>query len=289
MRSDPRRNPRPQSIAPDRQGSRGSRHHVSASKGRRAYRNAGIVCSLIAVLTACTPPRSDRATVPSVPEAPSATDALAAAYERGIRSAAVRDPGFSVPLRTIPREQAYVTVAHFTEWGLPVSPTERPLWVSLPDQLRDLCHDKPDAVLALEQILGLPPRALPHLYDHQWQVITFQVPRAALFRPCPGGTDIAAPECLDPLAAAPTGRRDPTTLDDATARFLLDQIWSSDRVGFRAPNGDPDWGYPFTGMGWTYNWDPQAPSPVGVAEFVVRKATRVSQVAAMSPDRFCGG
>jgi hypothetical protein len=256
----------------------------------RAYRRAGMLCSVIAALAACSPhqQRSDLAGERPAPGAPaSPEDQLVAAYERSIRSAAVRDPGFSVELRTIPREQAYVTVAQFTEWGQPTSPTERPLWVMLPDQLRAMCHDKPDAVLALEQILGLPPKATPDEPTHEWQVVTFSVPRGALFRPCPGGTDIAAPRCLSTLADAASLRSAPDALDATTTRFLLDQIWSSNRTGFHTADGEPDWGYPFTGMGWTFNWDPQATSPVGVPEFVVRKATRVSRIAAMSPARFC--
>ncbi len=133
-------------------------------------------------------------------------------------------------------------------------------------------------MLAIQQALGLPPQAAPSKPGRRWQVVTFDVPRDALFRPCPGGTDIAAPRCADTLDQH---------LDAATARFLLDQLWSSDRVGFHAANGAPEWGYPFTGMGWTYNWDPQAASPVGVSEFVVRQGAVLSAPAATTPERFC--
>jgi hypothetical protein len=68
---------------------------------------------------------------------------------------------------------------------------------------------------------------------------------------------------------------------------LLDQLWSSDHVGFQAANGAPEWGYPFTGMGWTYNWDPRAASPVGVSEFAVRPGAVLSTPAATTPERFC--
>jgi hypothetical protein len=225
-------------------------------------------CGIAAIVSAC-------ATGQPAPGAVS----LAAQYEHAIRAAAVRDPGFETPLRSIPPGQTSVTVATFTEWGPPSSPTQRPTWVSLPDQLRQMCHGKPDAVLAIQQILGLPPQAAPSHPAHHWEVITLNVPRKSLFRPCPGGTDIAAPRCVSTLA-------DRSAIDDATARFLLDQVWSSDRVGFHT-NNSPDWGYPFTGMGWTYNWDPAAASPIGMSEFVLRPAARVTVVDTSDPAAFC--
>lgn len=210
---------------------------------------------------------------------PLAPVALTVDYQRGIRAAAVRDPSFAVDLQTIGPEQDRVVVANFTEKGVPAAPTQGPIWVSLPDQLRALCRDKPDAVLAVQEALGLPPQPVPSRTDHQWQVITFSVPRSALFRPCPGGTDIAAPRCANTLS---------TTLDSETTRFLLGQLWSSHRADFRKADGSADWGYPFTGMGWSYNWDPHATSPVGVSEFVIRTGSMITSPTATTPAQFCG-
>jgi hypothetical protein len=124
--------------------------------------------------------------------------------------------------------------------------------------------------------------------EHRRQMITFTVARNALFRPCPGGCDIAAPQCENRLAkemVVPTVRTD--TLDATTIRFLLDRLWSSNRIGFSRTPGGPDRGHPFTGMGWTYNWDPTAASPVGVSEFVVRERTVISGSVADTPFEFC--
>src|SRR3954447_937288 len=149
---------------------------------------------------------------------------LAREYEHAIRDSAVRTPTSSVPLRAVPREQTVVTVATFTEWGPPATPLQHVTWVSLPDQLRQMCRGKPDPVLAIQQILGLPPAASPSRPDHQWQVVTFTVPRGSMFRPCPGGTDISAPSCAAGTVS--------DSLDPETTKFLLSQLWTSDRVGF---------------------------------------------------------
>jgi hypothetical protein len=112
---------------------------------------------------------------------------------------------------------------------------------------------------------GDPPRP-----GHRWQVVIFTVSREHIFRPCPGGTDIAAPRCVADRVAP--------DLDDAERRFFLGQLWSSGRVGFERRDNvgqvTQDFGYPFTGMGWTYNWDPGAP---------------VRNPRATTPGQFCAG
>lgn len=217
------------------------------------------------------------------PESLPASTSLKQQYEHAIRDAAVRDPGFSVPLRAISADQVMVTVATFTEWGVPASPLPRPTWVSLPEQLREMCRGKSDSVLAIQQILGLPPAPTPSRPDHQWAVVTFTVPRVSIFRPCPGGIDIAAPRCLAE-ALAPN-------LDEATTRFFLNQLWTSDRVGFEKRDSGKDlaqdFGYPFTGMGWSYNWDPTSLTHIGISEYVVRSGAPVQNGSSTGPEHFC--
>src|SRR3954447_6335422 len=86
---------------------------------------------------------------------------LAREYEHAIRDSAVRTPTSSVPLRAISREQTVVTVATFTEWAPPGTPRRHVPGVSLPARRRQMGRGKPDPVLAIQQILGLPPAASP--------------------------------------------------------------------------------------------------------------------------------
>lgn len=204
-------------------------------------------------------------------------------YELAIRAAAVRTPWFVEPLHAIDTRRPTVRVATFTEWATPPNPLQKDTWVSLPGQLRELCRGKPDTVLAIQQILGLPPTEVSQP-DHKWQVISFAAPTARMFRPCPGGTDISLPEC---------SAGDAPEFDKTTALFFLNQLWSSYRIGFVQTDTltgvRRNFGYPFTGMGWTYNWDPASASHVGVSEYVVRKGAAVSDVTTASPETFCNG
>ena len=105
-----------------------------------------------------------------------------------------------------------------------------------------------------------------------------------MFRPCPGGTDVGAAQCTAGDLSA--------KLDHKTTTFLLNQIWTSYRIGFTQAGGNgetkPRWGYPFTGMGWSYNWDPAASSPVGISEYVVRKGAPATVLEISTPEAFCG-
>ncbi|HVJ51214.1 MAG TPA: hypothetical protein VM689_02045 [Aliidongia sp.] len=196
-------------------------------------------------------------------------------YESAIRDSAVRTPQSSVALETIGSDHPEVTVATFTEWGVPATPLSRYTWVSLPQQLHALCRQKPDTILAIQEILGLPPAPNPSQPGHRYQVITFKVPRESLFRPCPSGTDVGTPRCAIDQTAK---------LDPETTRFLLDQIWSSDQLSDRPAQIA---GYPFTGMGWSYDWDPASPNHVGVSEYVIRPGAKISDPEIHEPAAFC--
>ncbi len=217
---------------------------------RSAFACLGLAC----LLASCAPDHAGR-------------------YEASIRHAAVRSPPSVVALHPLPPGPV-VTMGSFTEWGVPASPTTRFNWVSVPAQLRALCRGKADPVLAIQQVLGLPPQPTPSRPDHRWQMVTFELPRSALFRPCPGGTDPDATQCHPSQV--------PAEMDAEAQRFLLEQMWSSWHSGFGGAQG-----YPFTGMGWSYNWDPEAPHPVGISEYIIKRGTTLANVRVSTPAAFC--
>ena len=99
----------------------------------------------------------------------------------------------------------------------------------------------------------------------------------------PGGVDLSSPG--HPRCGAGTSLD--SQLDEKTARFLLNQFWYSHRAAISS-GGVVEFGYPWTGMGWTYNWDAQSKSHIGVSEFVVKPGASVSNVRDESPADFCG-
>ena len=48
-------------------------------------------------------------------------------------------------------------------------------------------------------------------------------------------------------------------------------------------------GYPFIGMGWTYNWNPYSKDHYGISEYVVKQGAPVQKVRVLTPQQFCKG
>ncbi len=143
------------------------------------------------------------------------------------------------------------------------------------------------------------------------------VKRRDLFRPCAGGGDLATPTCSFDLASAPgptqaqasptpqapagptpQAQASPTPQAPAgptcvfdVKQFVANQMWNVYRDGFartlKSPSDYPFTGYPFTGMGWTYNWDPASATHVGVSEFLVRGCAAIKFLRATTPAAFC--
>lgn len=212
------------------------------------------------------------------------------AYDDALGASALKRPSYQRDLVTIDPASTTVNVFSFGPRRPPVL-GNRPfdMWVSVGTQLRDACIAKEDAVRALQEILGLPPTAVSD------PVVTeFAVPREALFRPCMSGGDVGAPRCGFDLPSPPRPDADAATLKDAYQhlRFVAAQMWNSYRVGFSRAGGAasdyPYTGFPFTGMGWTYNWAKSSPDHVGVSEFVIKRDAVISVVGSpMTPAQFC--
>jgi hypothetical protein len=202
-------------------------------------------------------------------------------YEQAIKEASVRGPGWDLPLW--PLGDGPLSVSTFTE-DAELDAHTLYVWVAPTREVWQMCHGKRDAVLALQQILGLPPQKNPQP-GNQWRMFVFEMDSRDLFRPCPGGVDPetkpGGPRCslssdLDPA------------LDAEFTQFLLQQWWSSHRATVEHGR-DPELGYPWTGMGWTYDWDPASKTHRGVSEFVVKKSAVVNNVRTLTPASFCSG
>jgi len=236
-------------------------------------------------------------------------------YESSIAAAAVKRPDYQHKLETIDRSKATVKVATFrSPRPLPDKARTFDIWVALADQLRTACRGAADPVRRLQQILGLPPVAASN------NVVTeIEVAPDDLFRPCVVEGGIAQDVCPlkfpEPPAADSADRLQALqqTLDqnnDADARqkavkealdefkvlrsrydhlyFVTRQMWTSYRADFSSTTGSgPDYGYPFTGMGWTYDWSRRSRDHVGVSEFIVKREAAIKIVSDTKPADFC--
>jgi hypothetical protein len=195
-------------------------------------------------------------------QAPPATQSLQSAYEKSIELAAVKSPDAVRVLTPITQDE--VVVAHVqTQDRIDQSYAT---WVALPDEVRRHCSGKANPILALQMALGLPPKTQPDL-----KVFTFRVHRTDMFRPCASSASVEDQSCtLDVNLAS----------DDEHREFVLAQMMSSYRTSK---------GYPFTAMGWSYNWDPAAKTPMGVSEYVLRRRAVLRDITWVTPAQFCAG
>jgi|GEM_PF-1943920 len=242
----------------------------------------------------------------ALPAAPAAADVSSPAasnnnelYRKSIADAAVKRPSFQLKLDPIDASKARVKVITLTyKNGQPVKgnhPFDQTrgrqtiettsgdtgvlkydTWVSQPSESSKACKGAKDPVLALEQILGMPPAA------GDWELVEFEVAPKHIFRPCASSPDITTTKCDFALPTKFKSKEERQAVE-ATQAFVFAQMWTSFNVGFPSP------GYPFTGMGWTYNWNPDSKDHYGISEYVVKQGAKVHKVRNLTPQQFCKG
>ena len=106
-----------------------------------------------------------------------------------------------------------------------------------------------------------------------------QVPRDALARPCLGidAADPAHPKCTITVPAQSAASAD-------MQGFVGKQM--ADSYVVRNPSGP---GYPYTRLGYTYDWAPgaEAHRHYGTSEFVVAPGTSVAVTDEVASDAYC--
>ena len=142
----------------------------------------------------------------------------------------------------------------------------REIWVTAAPQVQQFCKNvRPQYLdLRLEQLLGLPPDNGKTHFVEMW------VNPEDIFRPCPD------PEISDQVCE----------LNFPTSSFLTiaeaHKKWIRDLQG----NSYGDDGYPWTQLGYTYDWG-NPDSDIGVSEFVVRQGATVYIHAVKKTADYC--
>jgi len=230
---------------------------------------------LLLALAACT-------TLPNDPVEPNS------AYRAAIGDAAVASPRKIVALLALPPAETLSVVSWMSARKVPscskgatpcvVTLGDRPLWVTLSGEVQARCRrwklSGDELRNRLEQLLGMPMDPPPQYRNATF--VEFRVARHSLARPCLGvdASDPAQPVCT--LDARPTT---PATL----LAFVGQQMAESYVIDHP---GAP--GYPFTRLGYTYDWAPTARGDhYGASEFIVTPTSTVEVVSVVSTDDYC--
>ncbi len=124
-----------------------------------------------------------------------------------------------------------------------------PIWITTAPELRErMQHEKAkDTDQRLIQLLGLPPKSVYSYFVEFW------VKPSDLFRPCPDKeiTDRTCDICF------------PEKTDSAHVAWI-----NENRIS-RYYQCDLSNQYPWTQLGYTYDWNPKNKSHVGLSEFVI--------------------
>lgn len=213
-----------------------------------------------------------------------------AAYESAIRAAAVKTPAAAMPVTRLDPEATETEVIKFGYVGTADGKLAKgsqltgEIFVALPDELKRRCKGASDPSTALQRVLGLPPTAGTK------PAYLLKVPTNEIFRPCLSTDSVTTTICTasppGDIATVPAGDTKHKHFD-----FVAGLLMKSYHAGFTRDgaqgNDYPYDGYPFTGMGYTYDWGSSGNGHFGVSEFVVERGAIISDVTPVDLGSFC--
>jgi hypothetical protein len=203
---------------------------------------------------------------------------VAVPYDNSIFQAAVFQPRNLRPLKpVVPDANGEAIVATLKgpgNWALgPLTLGKRGIWVTVAPEVKDRCRGySGDLAMFLRQTLGLQPT------DPVDQFITFRVRVEDLFRPTPDPrTDTVYP-CLDPVKKT---NCNVFPMGDDPALLAHKQWMAETFLTLQIPDG-----YPWTHLGYTYNWAPGA-DPYGASEYLIRACSNVVVTEVTKIGEYC--
>lgn len=168
-------------------------------------------------------------------------------------------------------DQSAVRMVTWTSWNgytMGDITLSQDVWLTAVPQLKELCQGLPPAeiVARVNQILGMPPASEA---DAGRYFVELWVRPADMFRPCPD-------------AEIDDARCDLTFPATATAehRAWMNANYAASYGSWQATK------YPWTGLGYTYDWCNPS-TKVGASEFVVRAGATVTVAGLVERDAYC--
>jgi hypothetical protein len=158
----------------------------------------------------------------------------------------------------------------FTGYAQGDNTLSREIWVTAAPQLQELCRTVTDdaaRIARVNQYLGLPPASE---WDNGRRFVEMWVKPGDMFRPC------ADPEISDTTC----GLAFPAGVSSEHKTWISNNYASS--YGFWQSTQ-----YPWTGLGYTYDWCSQDTKHVGASEFVVRSGSVVNVTGVIDRNTYC--
>lgn len=145
------------------------------------------------------------------------------------------------------------------------------VWVTadaeLKNRLKQELSNTKDTILRIEQLLGLPPKSGYNSF------VIFKVASKDLFRPCPD-EEINDRQC------------DVHFPDNTKPDHLY---WMITNREDKYLNIDPMRNYPWTQLGYTYDWSDSSKTHFGLSEFVIRDRSVVRVIKILSTTDYLAG
>ncbi|WP_146208894.1 hypothetical protein [Azospirillum sp. TSO22-1] len=206
-------------------------------------------------------------------------------YDRSVARSAVFEESNVRPLTPLAYPVQALTYTTYPDWAAgSVGGTvklARETWITVEPEVSGICRSFPkgEVVPRLNQLLGLKPATETDLAKRRFVRLRIDGPQktgptsAGVFRPC-ADPDPYAKACGNTVTGSP----------EYVAWFAN---WA---VGAHQLNPDvAKTGYPWTRLGYTYNWDPAVADIRGAQEYVVPKDTEVTVVGVVDPAEYCAG
>jgi hypothetical protein len=205
-------------------------------------------------------------------------------YRQAIKDAAVYNRNKVLPLRLLQPEAGQVKVVTFTSYAYKVGPYHVPagrfIWVTPDGEVQASCRQfnlqGAALTLRLAQLIGLPPNT------QNTQLVVFSVPVERIFRPTPDPNPMTIYPCA-PTEMSQCGNVLPAHVPAEHTVFFVNQTLSAYKIG----QTEQENGYPWTHLGYTYNWTPYAASKYGASEYVIKPDSDVTVVSVTPSDQYC--
>ncbi|HEY8560162.1 MAG TPA: hypothetical protein VIL74_07285 [Pyrinomonadaceae bacterium] len=175
----------------------------------------------------------------------------------------------TVVVTLAPKENDFIMGENFTK--------NRFIWVTVVPEVQEICRNfqKKDLKLNLNQLLGLAPDTNLETF------VILRVKEGDIFRPALDKTTSTIYPCTyskDQCRPSNCGEELQVGID------LKSQEWLSHLSFLKKQSTVP---FPWTGLGYTYNWNPDASDIYGATEYVIKDNASITVIDKISYTDYC--